>query len=618
MKKTCLALSALLLLFPSCSKELKSALKMPGTQDYSKSSYTTDIKANEFSNDFYKACAFGTIKDVSKLIKKGASVNELDSQGFSPLFYAVLGGNPAAYAECIEKLKTAIIKDSDADVYEALDCVPPVRSNTKVVEYLLKNGANIRLKDRQERPVFIYAALFSNDVNILSALKKSGANIYDTITIQHPSSLLSIACMTNPNPEVIDFLCKEGGNIHEQNKFGTTPIMWAAMYTASPEVITTLKKNGGDINDPRHKDGYTPLIWSVRCNRNPDITDTLCKLGADIKKTDNYDWNALIWSLLTGPSYKWNDKFKKFQSRIIDNESLNAVKSLTALKEEGKHEHLKVLLNYCFDDDLKKAALEAACFSSDDNFYALVNSIRNFDIPGNARPAELPDIYFLLIACDDAEKLKFIHAKLKNQGPAVNDMSMMLYYAFLAEAKKTARYLIPEVSNMSIEHQSAILTKCTNTELLDLFSMAPFTNIHQKDSYGRTLLYIACENNNYNACKIFIEKGADVNTTCQTQKSRTPLLRQCYMSYPSQSIVKLLLDSGAGVNVKDEDGVSPLIAACYSNINDTAIKMLLEYGADKTEKYKGDSAYQYCNSTIKNNYPETYKVLYNAGHGGWW
>ena len=171
---------------------------------------------------------------------------------------------------------------------------------------------------------------------------------------------------------------------------------------------------------------------------------------------------------------------------------------------------------------------------------------------------------------------------------------------------------------MNIDHQSAILEKCTDTELLELFSTAPFTNIHQKDSYGKTLLYIACENNNYNACKIFIEKGADVNTTCQTQKSRTPLLRQCYMSYPSQSIVKLLLDSGAGVNVKDEDGVSPLIAACYSNKNDTAIKMLLEYGADKTEKYKGNSAYQYCNTTIQNNYPETYKVLYNAGHGGWW
>ena len=618
MKKTYLALSVLLLLFPSCSKELKSALKMPGTQDYSKSSYTTDVKANEFSNDFYKACAFGTIKDVSKLIKQGASVNELDSQGYSPLFYAVLGGNPAAYAECIEKLKTAIIKDSDADVYEALDCVPPVRSNTKVVEYLLKNSANIQLKDRKERPVFIYAALFSNDVKILSVLKKSGSNIYDTITIQHPSSLLSIACMTNPNPEVIDFLCKEGGNIHEQNKFGTTPIMWAAMYTASPEVITTLKKNGADINDPRHKDGYTPLIWSVRCNRNPEITHTLCKLGADIKKTDNYNWNALNWSLLTGPSYKWNDKFEKLRNRIFDNDSFNAVKHFSALKEKGKHEHLKVLLNYCSNDDLQKDTLIAACFSSDENFYALVNSIHNFDISGNTLPAEFQDMYILLIAFDDAEKLKLMHSKLNNQNLVTDSMSVQLYYAFLVEAKKTVRYLISGISDMNIDHQSAILEKCTDTELLELFSTAPFTNIHQKDSYGKTLLYIACENNNYNACKIFIEKGADVNTTCQTQKSRTPLLRQCYMSYPSQSIVKLLLDSGAGVNVKDEDGVSPLIAACYSNINDTAIKMLLEYGADKTEKYKGDSAYQYCNSTIKNNYPETYKVLYNAGHSGWW
>lgn len=277
MKKLALIAFTVFLLV-SCNKDFKSALNMPGSQNVKKN-FNTEIKADEFSNDFYKTCAYGKVNEVANFIKQGKSVNELDDAGYSPLFYAVLGGNPSAYSECLTKLRSAIIKDNDTELYEALDCVPDVKSNTKVVNYLLKNGANVQLKDRNERPVFVYAALFANDVNILAALKKAGAEIHEKITIQYPSSLLSIACMTNPNAHIIDFLCKEGDNIDEQNKFGTTPIMWAAMYTSNPKVIDVLIKNGADINDKRHKDKYAPYDWAIRCNRNDYIIDYIQKLG---------------------------------------------------------------------------------------------------------------------------------------------------------------------------------------------------------------------------------------------------------------------------------------------------------------------------------------------------
>ena len=305
MKKIITLIILICCLFSSCSKELKSALNMPNSK-LNTDNYNTQIKADEFSDNFYEACANGSLKNIEKHIKKGKSVNELDAEGYSPLFYAVLGGNPSAYSEALLKLKNAIINDDDKALYEALDCVPPVKSNTKVVEYLIKNGANVKLKDRDERPVFVYAALFANDTKVLSILKNAGAEIDYKITIQYPSSLLSIACMTNPNSDVIDFLCKEGGNIDEQNEFGTTPIMWAAMYTSNPDVIDVLKKNGADINDKRHKDGYSPLIWSVRCNRNPEITERLCKLGADLSVRDKYSFDAVCWALTDFTSSKWD------------------------------------------------------------------------------------------------------------------------------------------------------------------------------------------------------------------------------------------------------------------------------------------------------------------------
>lgn len=519
MKKIyCLLLCLISLLLFSCNKDFRSALKMPNA-DYSTKNYNTKIKADEFSDDFYKTCAFGKVRDVEKFLKQGKSVNELDTEGYSPLFYAVLGGNPSAYAESISKFRDAIINDDDKALYEALDSVPAVKSNTKVVDYLLKKGANVQLKDRNERPVFIYAALFASDVNILSSLKKAGAEIHEKITIQYPSSLLSIACMTNPNSSIIDFLCKEGGNIDEQNKFGTTPIMWAAMYTSNPDVIDVLKKNGADINDKRHKDGYSPLIWAVRCNRNPAVTERICELGADITTTDKYTWHALDWAMLNSPSFKWNEKFGKVTDNLFDYDSLQKLKAFKTLQEEGKNSQLKVLLKYCSDDALKTNALQSACFSSNENFSDLINSITKFE-------------------GEDWE-------------------SNIFYYKML---------------------------------------LISFNE----------------------AAKLLLEKGADSNTTCSSQKSRTPLLTQCYMYYPSSKIVQLLISNGARINAKDEDGVSPLIAACYANKNDSVIRILINNGADKTEKYKDSYPYEYCNTTIMNDYYSTYETLYIATKNSYW
>ena len=499
----------------------------PGTKNYN-----TKIKADEFSDDFYKTCAFGKVRDVEKFLKQGKSVNELDTEGYSPLFYAVLGGNPSAYAESISKFRDAIINDDDKALYEALDSVPAVKSNTKVVDYLLKKGANVQLKDRNERPVFIYAALFASDVNILSSLKKAGAEIHEKITIQYPSSLLSIACMTNPNSSIIDFLCKEGGNIDEQNKFGTTPIMWAAMYTSNPDVIDVLKKNGADINDKRHKDGYSPLIWAVRCNRNPAVTERICELGADITTTDKYTWHALDWAMLNSPSFKWNEKFGKVTDNLFDYDSLQKIK----------------LLNSRTD----------------------------------------------------------------------NDFDLQFYYAILCNSNSVAEYLLSQVKEMDISLQTNILTDCNNSESLNIFLKAPFIDVFRKDASGKTMLYVACEKNNYEAAKLLLEKGADSNTTCSSQKSRTPLLTQCYMYYPSSKIVQLLISNGARINAKDEDGVSPLIAACYANKNDSVIRILINNGADKTEKYKDSYPYEYCNTTIMNDYYSTYETLYIATKNSYW
>lgn len=230
------------------------------------------------TDDFYLLCARGKAKQIQKAIKKGASVNAVDGEGFSPLFYAAVG-TPALYRDAVAKMKEALKNDKDDAFYEQKEAAPCTLGNIDAVRTLLNNGANVRLADRDKNTAFLYAALFCTDVNVLKAMVSSGADTAETITVTYPNSLLSISASLNTSPECVKYLAEAGNNINDKNKFGTTPIMWAAMYQTNPDVIDALIECGAAINDKSHKDGYTPLYWARRCNRNAQVIERVRHLG---------------------------------------------------------------------------------------------------------------------------------------------------------------------------------------------------------------------------------------------------------------------------------------------------------------------------------------------------
>lgn len=230
------------------------------------------------ADNVYQVAAYGDEKAVKKIVSKGMSVNERDENGFTPLYYAVLG-EPKVYADALDSIIAAFKKDNDDAVYEALRSAPVVKGNVQALSALIKNGANITLKDRNDRSAFLYAALFCSDVNVLQVLLEAGCDTAETITINKPQNLMAFASFTNTNPEVISFLAKKTGDIDKPNTMGTTPIMWACMYNSNPAVIEALIKAGADINDARHNSGKSPLDWAILCNREPSVVDYIRKAG---------------------------------------------------------------------------------------------------------------------------------------------------------------------------------------------------------------------------------------------------------------------------------------------------------------------------------------------------
>ncbi len=128
-------------------------------------------------------------------------------------------------------------------------------------------------------------------------------------------------------------------------------------------------------------------------------------------------------------------------------------------------------------------------------------------------------------------------------------------------------------------------------------------NVDACDRDGRSLLFLGSNgNSNLPFAKLLIERGADVNITCEFRVS--PLMQAVAKGH--LGILQLLLESGANPNVS-QTGYSVLsCASCFAQ--PAVVEALLKYGASHDDLNGKQHAFK---AACSGNRLDTMKILHN-------
>jgi len=518
---------------------------------------TRDIRGR---TPLHYACQHAGASTVRILIRERADIATQDIDGRVPIHLAAMYGKGEVVASLIEA-------GADVDVVDGFGSSPLLLAAYKgridVVEALLK-VANTKLRDHNGRTALHLAVIAGVDDGTERELHRQWIRPVDK--------------------DVIKLLLDKDVGIEVKDRFGRTPLSWAAGM-GREAVVQRLLENGAKIEAKDNFYGRTPLLWAAD-NGHVAVVQRLLKNSAYIEAEDTeYGRTPLSWAAGKGHAAV----VQRLLENRADIEAKDNFYGRTPLSWAAGNGHADVVQRLLENH----AQIEANRFGRTPLSWAAANghAVVVQRLLENGAEIEAKDDFGrtpLSWAANPAVVQPLLENRAGKGHAAV--VQRLLENGADIEAKDNAD-LTPlsyaaengneAVVQRLLENDAIIEAKDTNSRTPIWYAvkyncetvvqrlLEKGANIGLKDVYCRTPLSYAAENGHIAIVQWLLEKGAEINL--KDFYCRTPL------SYAAENghlaIVQRLLEKGAATEVKDNNGRTPLDYA-ITNEHKTIVKLL--------------------------------------------
>nr|WCB86833.1 CPPV022 ankyrin repeat protein [Cooks petrelpox virus] len=344
---------------------------------------------------------------VMSLLKYGINPNFVDSKGFTPLHYAVNANN---------LLITKLLLDNGADIeivnkHAFIHEIMRFSGFEQIINTLLLYGADVNHINDNYAPIHLATDIENEEM--VKILIRNGANI-DLKDTYNGSSPLHHA-VKRINKDIIKMLLDHGANINSVNRYNRSSIYYA-IYNNSVDVVNMLLDYGANVNII-DLFGYTPL--TVAFNNNTISTIVISRIVISkyidklIESTKAYKRNMdFIYSdkKFIGINNKCEEEILSFQKAKIGSDSnllkcfiRNDINALSKVANSNIFKNYKE--NFPIYRDLIKNYITEGMYR-----YKLMAKarIKFMDIVSESNiilPYEIQDIILENLSNDELEKL---------------------------------------------------------------------------------------------------------------------------------------------------------------------------------------------------------------------
>lgn len=413
------------------------------------------------------------------------------------------------------------------------------KGDIKLFQYLLKNGAYLfdrnsessNNPDKNDR--YEYGKSVLNEAvrgNHMSILK-----LYPSKKYYNPFGLIHATRLKNT--DMIKFFLEMGFNINEKTRYGHTALTEAvkAHYkidekdTNEYPVIDFLIDNGAEINMDNGRNGNA-IAYAIK-SKSIKLVRHLISKGARLdKKTAEIGLRLSDGSFSSAPPVELMTLLIEKGIDLNAKDNNNRTLLFKAIRAKNK-ELVKLLFEKGFKLDNGVSHIEYMLKSYHDSRYEIVKLLAQYGANPNALDRKGNPIVFRFLDSRSWDK--------------INESGYSANYEVLTSFKKPIKFDIVNKKGESL--LTALLNGRRDTDVAKfIFNKV---DVDVTDNSGRTVLH--------NIAAGTIPIGDPRNT----------------------KLLKIILDSGADINKKDEQGDTPLHAA-VKDYNTAIISILLNYGAD--------------------------------------